>query len=62
MYKQELILLVTWLWLGRLAFLPDGVSKSMADLRLKGLQLWLGHLQVAELQHRHLCIALDLAV
>ena len=36
-------------WLGRLAFVSDGVSKSMADLRPKGSQLRLGHLQVGEL-------------
>ena len=37
--------------LSRLAFVPDGVSKSMADLKPKGLQLLLGHLRVGELQH-----------
>ena len=36
-------------WLGRLAFVPDGWSKSMADSRPKGLQLRLGHLRVGEL-------------
>ena len=38
------------LLLGRLAFVPDGVSKSMADSRLKSPQLRLGHLRVGELQ------------
>ena len=52
-------------WLGHLAFVPDGLSKSMADSRPKGFQLQLGHLRVGKLQHWHLCplcIALDLAV
>ena len=60
-----LILILIWPWLGRLAFVPDGVSKSMADLRLKGLWLRLDHLRVGERQHWHLCspcIALDLTV
>ena len=38
------------LLLGRLAFVPDGVSKSMSNSRLKGPQFWLGHLWVGELQ------------
>ena len=46
-------------------FVPDGVSKSMADSRPKCPQLRLGHLLVGELKHCHhgpLCIALDVAV
>ena len=42
--------ILPWLLLGRLAFVLDGVSKSMADSRPKGPQLRLGHLQVGELQ------------
>ena len=37
-------------WLGRLAFVSDGVSKSIADSRLKSPQLRLGHPRVDELQ------------
>ena len=44
-------IILAWPWLGCLAFVLDGVSKPMADLRLKGPRLWLGHLQVGELQH-----------
>ena len=54
-----------WPWLGCLAFVPYGVSKSMVDSRLKGPQFRLGHLRVGELQHWDLCplcIALNLAV
>ena len=36
-------------WLGRLAFVSDGVSKPMADSRPKGPQLRLGHPRVGEL-------------
>ena len=41
-------------WLGCLAFIPDRVSKSIADSRLKGPWLRLSHLWVGELQHWHL--------
>ena len=57
--------ILTWPYLGRLAFVPDEVSKSMTDSRLKGLRLRLGHLWVGVLQHWLLCshcIGLDLAV
>ena len=36
-------------WLGRLAFVSDGVSKPMTDSRPKGPQLRLGHPRVGEL-------------
>ena len=52
-------------WLGRLAFVPDGVLKPMADSRPKGPQLRLGHPRVGELLFRAPCtpcIALDLTV
>ena len=45
-----LLLLLHRLLLGRLAFVPDGVSKSMADSRPKRPQLRLAHLRVGELQ------------
>ena len=44
------IYILTWLLLDRVAFVPDGVSKSMADSMPKGLQFQLGHLRVGELQ------------
>ena len=52
-------------WLGRLAFVSDGVSKPMADLWPKDPQLRFGHLRVGELLFCPLCtpcIALDLTV
>ena len=36
-------------WLGRLAFVSDGVSKSRADSMPKGFQLRLDNLRVGEL-------------
>ena len=36
--------------MGRLAFVPDWVSKSMADSRPKGPRLQLGNLRLGELQ------------
>ena len=44
------IYILTWLLLGRLAFVSDWVSKSMSDSTPKGPLLRLGHLQVGELQ------------
>ena len=64
-FVQKFICTLPWPWLVRLAFEPDGVSKSMADSRPKSPQLRLGHLRLGDLQHWHLCtpcIALDLAV
>ena len=52
-------------WLGRLAFVSDGVSKPMADSRPKDPQPRLGHPRVGELLFRPpctTCIALDLTV
>ena len=54
-----------WPWLGCLAFVLDGVSKSIVNSRPKCPRLRLGHLRVGELQYWHLCppyIALNLAV
>ena len=49
-------------WLGRLAFVSDGISKPMADSRPKGPQLRLGHPRVGDLLFCPPCIALDLTV
>ena len=68
-YEGLLLLLLLLLLfrplLGRLVFVSDGVSKSMADSRPKGPQFRLGHIWVSELLFWHLCtlcIALDLTV
>ena len=53
---------LTCFWLSRLTFMPNGVSKPMADSRPKGSRFQLDHLQVVEMQHWHLCPLVDLAV
>ena len=53
------------LWLGRLVFVSDVVSKPVADSRPKGPQLRLGHPRVGELlfcPRCTPCITLDLTV